>query len=354
MNLLSLILLVIFTCLSLSSLCCLASSPPNASYALSLDPARLVRFDGIGAISGGGATSVYLRAYPEPARSLILDYLFLPNFGASLHMLKVELGGDAQSTDGAESSYMHGPWASDFHTGYEWWLMKEAKRRNPHILLYALPWAFPQWVSCAKGTLDNCTGDPYAEPEQTAGYVTGWVRGASKVHGLSIDYVGLWNERRYNTTYILALRRALDAEGFSETRIVAADGDWGIAEAVQESGEVAAAVYALGAHYPGTESSAQAKQTGKPLWASEDCSTYSNQVGAGCWARILNKNFVNGGMRCSINWNLLSAYPKGTHWYRAGMMDALQPWSGSFGTTLPGVGWTAGPMLWATYVSFFL
>lgn len=38
--------------------------------------------------------------------SPLQDFLFKPNYGASLHMLKVEIGGDAQSTDGAESSHM--------------------------------------------------------------------------------------------------------------------------------------------------------------------------------------------------------------------------------------------------------
>ena len=42
-----------------------------------------------GGLSGGGATSVLLPYYPEPERSIILDYLFKPNFGANLAMLKV-------------------------------------------------------------------------------------------------------------------------------------------------------------------------------------------------------------------------------------------------------------------------
>lgn len=57
-------------------------------------------FDGVGAISGGGATSRLLPLYPEPQRSEILDYLFKPGFGASLHNFKVEIGGDDQSTQG--------------------------------------------------------------------------------------------------------------------------------------------------------------------------------------------------------------------------------------------------------------
>lgn len=125
--------------------------------------------DGIGGLSGGGATSVLLPSYPEPARSDILDFLFKPNFGASLQILKVEIGGDAQSTDGAESSHMHTPFEEDYHRGYEWWLMNEAKARNPSIKLYGLSWAFPQWVTCSPGTLDNCTGsNPYAFVEQLA------------------------------------------------------------------------------------------------------------------------------------------------------------------------------------------
>jgi galactosylceramidase len=31
----------------------------------------------------------------------------------------------------------------NFQRGYEWWLMTEAKKRNPDIVLYGLPWAFP-------------------------------------------------------------------------------------------------------------------------------------------------------------------------------------------------------------------
>uniref|UniRef100_A0A8C2T8K5 Glycosyl hydrolase family 59 catalytic domain-containing protein n=1 Tax=Coturnix japonica TaxID=93934 RepID=A0A8C2T8K5_COTJA len=49
---------------------------PSAVYVLD-DAAGLGReFDGIGAISGGGATSRLLVNYQEPYRSQILDYLF--------------------------------------------------------------------------------------------------------------------------------------------------------------------------------------------------------------------------------------------------------------------------------------
>ena len=46
------------------------------------------RFDGHGGLSAG-ASSRLLFDYPEPQRSEILDFLWLPNFGAQLHICKV-------------------------------------------------------------------------------------------------------------------------------------------------------------------------------------------------------------------------------------------------------------------------
>ena len=54
----------------------------------------LHRYDGMGALSAG-ASSRLLWDYADVPRSQILDYLFKPKFGASLHTLKVEIGGDA-------------------------------------------------------------------------------------------------------------------------------------------------------------------------------------------------------------------------------------------------------------------
>ena len=65
-----------------------------------------LRFDGNGGLSAG-ASSRLLYDYPENVRSDILDYLYKPNFGANLHICKVEIGGDTQSTDGTEPSHMH-------------------------------------------------------------------------------------------------------------------------------------------------------------------------------------------------------------------------------------------------------
>src|SRR3954464_2074365 len=103
-------------------------------------------FDGIGAISGGGGNSRLLIDYPEPQRSQVLDYLFKPGYGADLQVLKLEIGGDANSTDGSEPSIEHTRGAVNCDGGYEWWLAEQAKARNPQIELYGLAWAAPGWI----------------------------------------------------------------------------------------------------------------------------------------------------------------------------------------------------------------
>ena len=103
-------------------------------------------FDGVGAISGGGGNSRLLIDYPEPQRSQILDYLFKPGYGASMQILKVEIGGDTNSTSGAEPSHEHTRGSVNCDRGYEWWLAEQAKARNPNIKLYGLAWGAPGWI----------------------------------------------------------------------------------------------------------------------------------------------------------------------------------------------------------------
>src|SRR5215472_6278521 len=131
----------------LALLLCFADATANSQQtSVILDGTSKGRvFDGLGAVSAG-ASSRLLIDYPEPQRSQILDYLFKPGYGAVLQHLKVEIGGDVNSTDGSEPSFMRAPTDHNSGRGYEWWLMAEAHKRNPDIILEVLPWGAPGWV----------------------------------------------------------------------------------------------------------------------------------------------------------------------------------------------------------------
>ena len=208
------------------------SASPNESYTLS---------GGVGAMSTAG-TSRLLIDYAEPHRSQVLDYLFRPRFGASLQHLKVTLGGDGECTSGSEPATMRTATAEDYRVGYEMWLMAEARRRNPGIVLYGLPLSWPAWVG-------NGTGSPYSDVALTAAYVTKWCTGAQSVWNVSIDYIGIWNERGYTKPYLLELRRQLDAASLQHVKIVGSDAKWDpISSDVLKDAELRAAVSVLSSH----------------------------------------------------------------------------------------------------------
>ena len=71
----------------------------------------------------------------------------------------------------------------------EWWLMKEAKVRNPKLKLYGLPWGFPGWLD-PTATADKQASNAFANPNVTANYTLAWLLGAKRVHDLDIDYMG--------------------------------------------------------------------------------------------------------------------------------------------------------------------
>jgi len=204
-------------------------------------------FDGIGGLSAG-ASSRLLWDYDEPQRSEVLDYLFKPNFGAALHICKVEIGGSGQSTDGDEVSFENERGKIDCSRGYENWLMLEAKKRNPEMITYGLSWATPAWVG------DNSTG--YFSDDGIK-YHIDWLLCVRETVGIDVDYMGVWNERvPQPLDWIVQLRRAMDQAGFSATRIVAPDNKYVPKEMIAgivNNATVRDALYATGTHYPCNE-----------------------------------------------------------------------------------------------------
>lgn len=91
-------------------------------------------------MNGGRGSKLHLISLP----SLVLQ--FKPKFGASLHILKHEVGGDTFSGCGTEPSHQHERGDLSYTRGYEWMLLQEATKRNPDIITYGLPWGFPAWI----------------------------------------------------------------------------------------------------------------------------------------------------------------------------------------------------------------
>ena len=293
-------------------------------------------FEGFGAVSAG-ASSRLLIDYPEPARTQVLDYLFKPNYGASLQHLKVEIGGDTNSTDGSEPSHMHTRSDLNSQRGYEWWLMKEAKKRNPNIILDSLAWGAPGWI-----------GDGKYYSQDMADYVVKFIQTAKRAYGLDMAFTGIWNEKLYDSEWIKLLRRTLDAAGLQSTKIVAADlyqpdQQWDLIKKFAGDKALDAAVYAVGVHYARTKGKVNtpqyAKDSGKRLWSTEDqpefgaggSITHRDWVPGGkSLAQIYNWNYIDGRMTKTEIWSPVTSYYDNLAAPNSGLMYANTPWSGHY------------------------
>ncbi|HEY8044077.1 MAG TPA: ricin-type beta-trefoil lectin domain protein [Streptosporangiaceae bacterium] len=331
---------VLATAALLGSAFCLAAVPLTQAAAATAitvsgtSPGRT--FDGIGAISGGGGNSRLLTDYPAAQQTQILDYLFKPGYGADLQILKVEIGGDTNSTDGSESSIEHASGSINCSAGYNWWLMEQAKALNPAIKLYGLAWGAPGWIG----------GGSFWSTDMIS-YLVSWLN-CAKSHGLTINYLGGWNERGYNISWYEQFRSTLNADGYSGVQIVGADSDWSIASDIASNPAFASAVSIIGVHYPcqggdgGSADTCPANSTaigtGKPLWASENGSQDLN-TGAPALIRSITRGYIDADLTAYINWPLVAAVYPDLPYSTDGLVLANQPWSGAY---------SVGESTWAT------
>ena len=92
-------------------------------------------------------------------------------------MLKVEVNGDVQSGIGTGASHMHHRHDSGgCERGNTAWLLREAKKRNPRIRTYGLPWGAPGWINTQSGY--------YHGPDMIT-YLVNWLKCARDYHAVS-------------------------------------------------------------------------------------------------------------------------------------------------------------------------
>ena len=294
------------------------------------------RFDGIGAVSGGGATSVLLKDYPESQRSQVLDFLFKPNFGASISALLVEIPGDGNSTQGSEPSHMHSRDDENYSRGYEWWLMSEARKRNPFIVLDANAWGCPKWI-----------GNNNFWSQDMCDYDMKWINGLKNVYGIDLNAIGCRNEKGVNEDFVKKLRATLNNNGLSNIKIHAFDNwgkekfDW--CKDMRTDSILRAAVDIVSAHtmndMPAPADVIKlSEDLGKPIWNSEE---HIYKKGFDCEISMVesfSKNFIESGVTMIVNWFLVaSTYSIEPFPEDPAMMVAREPWSGYYYTR---------PVLW--------
>lgn len=318
-------------------LCFLIISITAKSQTISIDGnAGGKRFDGIGAVSGGGATSVLLKDYPEKQRNQVLDFLFKPNFGASISALLVEVPGDGNSTQGSEPSHMHSKTDLNYYRGYEWWLMREAKKRNTAISLDANAWGCPKWV-----------GDNKFWSQDMCDYYVKWIQGLKNEHGLDLDAIGCRNEKGVSFDFVKKLRATLNSNGLSNVKIHAFD-NWGKTKfdwvkSMKTDSTLRDAVDILGAHTMSEVATPEevkklSEELGKPIWNTEE---HIYKEGYDCEISMVesfNNNFIESGVTKIVNWYLVaSTYSIEPYSETPSIMVAREPWSGYYYTR---------PVLW--------
>lgn len=316
------------------------SSAPSAAQQYIINGGNVSdEFDGHGGLSAG-ATTRLLVDYPEKERAEILDYLFKPGFGASLGVLKLEIGGDTQSTCGTEPSPMHARGQVDCAAGYEGWLAREARARNPEIKVWSLSWGVPGWIG----------NHSYYSDEDMAYHIE-WLKCLNNTYGVQSDYLGMWNERPQGSVdYVVRLREALDRSGFERVGLTIEASWQELIGNVLTNATFNASVAAAAKHYPCNETVESALEARKKVWSGEDSPTpFGNWTGASCWGRKLNQHWVKMRMTSVVSWAVVwSVYPQiCTAFVGQAFVNATQPWTGHY--DVPPVLWVTAH--WGQFVS---
>jgi galactosylceramidase len=288
------------------------------------------RFDGIGIVNGGGATSVLLKDYPEPQRSQILDLVFKPKFGASVSALLVEIPGDGNSTQGSMPSHMRTREDLNYYRGYTWWFLREAKKRNPNLHLDGTAWSAPGWI-----------GNGEFWSQDAADYYVKWLEGLRQVYGLEFDAIGCRNEKGVNFDFVKKLRATLNSHGFENVKIHGfdnwPDNKFDFVKQLLTDQTLRDSIDIISGHILATEAPASsevqelAAKMNKPIWNTEE---HVYKKGFDCAISIVeafNESFIRSGATKVVNWyDIAGVYPIEPYSEDPAMILARSPWSGNY------------------------
>lgn len=281
-------------------------------------------FLGIGAVTSNGMTKL-LHEYPKSQQEDILAFLFEPKFGAALQTVKVEIGSDANGTCGTEPSHMRSETDYDIGRGVGLWLAREAKRRNEHILLDAIRWGTPSWIT---------------DHEKKYQYYLGFLKGAKTEFGLDFDYLAPdENEGPYSIDWVVnVLRRGLDRDGFSRVKLSGADSteDWNIAPLLEGNPDLRQSIDAVTRHYK-QDSPAFLHDCGLPLFNSEDLAPFRHSFSFALeMAYKIIRSFVSGRMVQYVMHPIIEAIYDSVPYTCKSILLASSPWTGHY-EVLPGL-----------------
>lgn len=276
------------------------------------------KFEGIGGVTSNGMTKL-LHEYPDHQRSDILDLLFTPKYGASFHQLKVEIGSDANGTCGTEPSHMRSETDFDITRGVGLWMAMEAKNRNPNLILDAIRWGTPAWLT------DN---------SKKYTFYRNFLQGAKDEFNLDFDFLAPdENEGSFSRNWVVnTLRPRLNNDGFASVKLTGADSttDWNIASMVSSDTALKNSLYAINAHYK-QDSPDNAKNCGLPIFDSEDVVAYRHKfVSALDMAYKIIRSYASGRMVQYVMHPVIEAIYDDVPYTYKGILVADHPWTGNY------------------------
>jgi hypothetical protein len=256
------------------------------------------------------------------------------------------------ATQGGEPAIRHEKHGPLQFNGTNFFLMREAIKRNRNITLYGLSWSFPGWFAAR-----NALSTDQAE------YSADWVDGVRQLGHTGRVVMSVWNEQNpkpATAEYAKLLRATLDRRGHADVLVMwpdscCDDGDWdAIAQMVTADPALARAVDWIGSHYP-TESRTCPASALAPDHPADYRSTCAQRglaahirqplvdseawgaggvegdlVGGATMARILNWEPLVGRISATVVWQILWGSYDGIGWANNSLIRAASPWSGAF------------------------